>query len=66
MTNYVITESSVHYVAAILDRVADKYPTKHHQDALNEFRNLSNRLLETLEEPMKVGIARHHLRNPHD
>lgn len=61
MNSFVITESSLHYVTGLLDRYADKYPTKHHQDALNEFRNLSNKLLETLEEPMKLAIHRHQL-----
>lgn len=59
--SFVVTESSIHYVAGLLDRYAEKHPTKHHVDALNEFRNLSNKLLESLEEPMKLAIHRHNL-----
>lgn len=59
MQNYIISESSVHYVTGLLDRYAEKHPSKHHADALKEFRILSNKLLETLEKPMLVGIARH-------
>jgi hypothetical protein len=59
--SYVITESTIHYVTGLLERYADKHPSKHHQDALFEFRNLSNRLLETLEEPCRLNIHRHRL-----
>jgi hypothetical protein len=60
-SSYVISESSIHYVTGLLDRYADKFPTKHHADALAEFRYLSNLLLETLEMPMKMNIHRHKL-----
>lgn len=61
--SFILTESSIHYVTGFLDRYADKFPTRHHQDALNEFRNLSNKLLDILEEPMNVAIARHKLKH---
>lgn len=59
MNNLIVTESSIHYVVGLLDRYADKYLTKHHTEALNEFRAVSNKLLETLQEPSRITIHRH-------
>lgn len=61
MGNSYITESSVHYITGLLDRYMEKHPSKHHADALKEFRELSNRLLETLEKPFEVRIVRHRI-----
>lgn len=66
MINLVISESSVHYITGLLDRYAEKHPSKHHVDALAEFRTLSNRLLETLEEPTRVAILRHRVERNND
>jgi ATP-dependent exoDNAse (exonuclease V) beta subunit len=62
MTRYVITESSLHYAMGFLQRYAENYPTKKHQDALKDFRDLSDKLLGCLEEPMTLNIVRHNLR----
>jgi hypothetical protein len=59
MNNLVVSESSIHYIVGFLERYADKYLTKHHQDAIKEFRVVSNKLLETLEEPTRISIHRH-------
>jgi hypothetical protein len=62
MNRYVLTESAVHYAVGFLERYADKYPTKSHKDALKDFRDLSNMLLEHLEEPMTLNVIRHNLK----
>lgn len=61
MNNFVVSESSIHYIAAFLDRYQEQYQTKHHKDALSELRHLSNMLLDTLEEPVKLNVYRHKL-----
>lgn len=61
MNNLVISESTIHYIAGFLDRYQDQYQTKHHKDALAEIRLVSNKLLETLEEPTRVSIHRHRI-----
>lgn len=61
MNNAILSESAIHYVAGLLDHYAEKNPSRKHQDVLNEFRNLSNYLLETLEEPTRLSIYRHKL-----
>lgn len=62
MNNGYLSESSIHYVTGLLARYEDSIPAKHHADALKEFRELSNRLLETLEKPMTIGIIRHRIK----
>lgn len=62
MNNFIITESSIHYVTGFLERYKEQHPTAHHVEALKEFRDLSNKLLDGLEKPVSVGIARHHLK----
>jgi hypothetical protein len=61
MLNGYITESSIHYVTGLLDRYMEKHPSKHHADALKEFRELSNKLLETLEKPTSLNVVRHRI-----
>lgn len=61
MNNLVVSESSIHYIVGFLERYKEKYMTKHHLDAINEFRTVSNKLLETLEEPARISIHRHRI-----
>lgn len=56
---YLLTESSIHYAVGFLQRYTEQYPNKKHQEALKEFRNLSNTLLEHLSEPYSLGVVRH-------
>lgn len=63
MNNFVMTESAIHYACGLLDRYAEKHPSKKHQDTLKEFRDLSNQLLETLEQPIRISIHRHNLKD---
>ncbi len=63
MPDYIITESSIHYITGFLQRYSDKYPTKKHADALLEMRGLSNLLIESLQMPKSISIVRHNLRN---
>lgn len=63
MNNFYITEASIHYVASLLDNTAEKIPSRKHLDVLAEFRDLSNKLLETLEKPTRINVIRHHI-NP--
>lgn len=62
MNSFILTESSIHYVTGFLERYKEQFPTAHHVAALKEFRDLSNKLLDGLEKPVSVGIARHHLK----
>jgi hypothetical protein len=59
MINAYVSEEAIHYVAAFLDRWQEKAPTsRSHVDAMNELRQISNKLLEHLEEPAKLSITR--------
>ncbi len=62
MNRHIISESHVHYVTGFLERYADKYPNRKHADALKEFRDLSNMLLENLGQPAALNIIRHNLK----
>lgn len=61
MNNIVISEEAIHYVVRLLDRYSDSHPSKLHKDTLNEFRILSDKLIETLEQPTRISIYRHRL-----
>lgn len=61
MSNFIVSESTIHYVAAFLERWQEKSPTSHHHvEAQKELRDLSNYLLEHLKAPCTVGIIRHY------
>jgi hypothetical protein len=59
MTKYYLSESAIHYAVGFLERYDEKYPTKKHKEALKEFRDLSNSLLEHLSQPVTLNIYRH-------
>lgn len=62
MNQYIITESSIHYVKGFLERYKDQYPSKKHADALKEFTQLSDMLIESLQQPFAVKVIRHNLK----
>lgn len=62
MKRHILDESTVHYAIGFLDRYADKYNTKKHNDVMKDLRSLSDLLLEHLGETVEVTITRHNIR----
>lgn len=62
MNKFTLSESAIHYATGFLMRYVEQYPTKKHADSLKNLRDLSNMLLESLEQPVSLNIIRHNLK----
>ena len=58
MNNLVISEEALHYASYFLGRYADEIQNHNHLEAVKEFRTISNKLLESLQEPTRISVHR--------
>jgi len=59
MAQNILSEETIHYIAAFLERYAEKYPTQNHTISLAEIRRVSDALLESLGKPLEINVRRH-------
>ncbi len=59
MSNFIISEESIHYAIHFLERYADKAPHKEHEKASKEMRKLSDYLIDNLYTPIQINVVRH-------
>lgn len=58
MSNFLITEETIHYAARFMERWAEKCPNKEHDKMSKEMRKFSDHLLDNLYQPMFITVVR--------
>lgn len=58
MSNFVISEETIHYAARFLERWAEKNPNREHEKKAQQMRELSDYLIENLYQPMFITVIR--------